>query len=79
MGLAVGGALAGWLLALYGYEANTELTASTLQGILMSFTLVPAVASILVAWVMRWYTLDQQKVEAVQAELQSAALCANVK
>lgn len=69
LGLAVGGALAGWLLAFYDYEANAELSERTLQGILLSFTLVPALTSIMVAWVMRWYTLDTQRVLDVQAQL----------
>jgi glycoside/pentoside/hexuronide:cation symporter, GPH family len=33
IGLALGGAIAGWLLSLYGYEANTVQTAHSLLGI----------------------------------------------
>lgn len=73
MGLAVGGALAGWLLAWYGYQANAELSTATLEGLQLSFTVVPALASVLVAVVMRWYTLDQRKVEDLQAQLKLAA------
>ncbi|UTA47171.1 MFS transporter [Simiduia sp. 21SJ11W-1] len=69
MGLAIGGALGGWLLAYYGYQANTALSERTLQGIVLSFTLVPALASILVAWVMRWYTLNEARMENIQAEI----------
>lgn len=69
MGLALGGALAGWLLAYYGYQADVMQTTQTQQGILISFTLLPAIGSLLVAWVMRWYTLDTQKLSHIQNEL----------
>jgi len=70
LGVAIGGALAGWLLAYYGYQADVEQTDSAKQGILLSFTVFPAVGSILVAWVMRWYTLDNIKVAQIHLELQ---------
>jgi GPH family glycoside/pentoside/hexuronide:cation symporter len=73
MGLALGGALAGWLLAYYNYSADLEQqTHSTQQGILLCFTLLPAIGSVLVACVMRSYTLDNQKVEQIQRELSLA-------
>ncbi len=74
LGVAVGGALAGWLLAYYGYQADVEQTDSTQQGILLSFTIFPALGSILVAWVMRWYTLDDKKVAEIHQTLQKQAL-----
>ncbi len=71
LGVAFGGAFAGWLLAYYGYQADVEQTESTKQGILLSFTVYPAFGSILVAWVMRWYVLDKKKVELIHSELNS--------
>ncbi|MCW8109139.1 glycoside-pentoside-hexuronide (GPH):cation symporter [Alteromonas ponticola] len=70
VGLAVGGALAGWLLAIYGYQPNV-FEASVAHGIIVSFCIFPAIASIAVAIIMRWYTLDSQKMESVQASLSS--------
>jgi len=72
MGIAIGGALAGWLLAFYGYQADVEQTQATKTGILISFTLWPAIGSFAVAWVMRKYTLTEQKVEQIQTELKLA-------
>lgn len=63
LGLAAGGAAAGWLLAGYGYQADAEQSAEALNGILTSFTLYPAVGSLIVAVVMCWYKLDARKVE----------------
>jgi GPH family glycoside/pentoside/hexuronide:cation symporter len=69
LGIAFGGALAGWLLAYYGYQADVEQSHTTKQGILLSFTLFPAIGSLLVAWVMRWYILDNAKVAQINREL----------
>jgi GPH family glycoside/pentoside/hexuronide:cation symporter len=74
LGVAIGGALAGWLLAYYGYQGDIEQSMTTQQGILTSFTLFPAIGSILVAWVMRWYILDAEKVESIHKSLQKNAL-----
>lgn len=70
LGVAIGGALAGWLLAYYGYQADIEQNETTKHGILISFTLFSALGSILVAFVMRWYTLDTDKVNTIHQELQ---------
>lgn len=73
LGVAIGGALAGWLLAFYGYQADVEQHESAQHGILISFTLFPAIGSILVAVVMRWYTLDNDKVESIHEALKNNA------
>lgn len=72
LGVALGGALAGWALAYYGYQADVEQTEATKSGILLSFTLYPAIGSLLVAVVMKWYILDDKKVEQIQSELNAA-------
>ncbi len=69
MGVAIGGALAGWLLAFYNYQADVEQTEATKQGILLSFTVLPALGSFIVAWVMRKYTLTEQQVVEIQGQL----------
>ncbi|MBY5993978.1 glycoside-pentoside-hexuronide (GPH):cation symporter [Ferrimonas balearica] len=63
LGLAVGGAAAGWLLAGYGYQPDSVQSPEATAGILISFTLYPAIGSLVVAVVMRWYKLDAHKVE----------------
>ena len=72
MGVAIGGALAGWLLAFYNYQPDVVQTEATKQGILLSFTVLPALGSFIVAWVMRKYTLTERQVVNIQAELKSA-------
>ncbi|RTE86291.1 MULTISPECIES: glycoside-pentoside-hexuronide (GPH):cation symporter [Gammaproteobacteria] len=69
IGIAIGGAIAGWWLALYGYQADQTQTAESQFGILVAFTVLPAICSILVAWVMRGYKLDQTRVLRISKEL----------
>ncbi|HET8816099.1 MAG TPA: glycoside-pentoside-hexuronide (GPH):cation symporter [Pseudidiomarina sp.] len=69
VGIALGGAIAGWWLALYGYQADQPQSTETQLGILIAFTVLPAIASLLVAWVMRGYTLTQQRVVKIAHEL----------
>lgn len=71
LGVAIGGAAAGWLLSGYGYQADAVQTPATLDGILLSFTVLPAICSILVAIVMRKYTLNNQMVDKIHLELNS--------
>ena len=72
VGLATGGALAGWLLALYNYQpgiSNTQVA----QGIVMSFCLGPALASLAVAYLMRGYALNNNRLDEIQQKLASGA------
>ncbi|WP_421132779.1 glycoside-pentoside-hexuronide (GPH):cation symporter [Alteromonas sp. A079] len=68
VGLALGGALAGWLLASFNYQPDAyEPTVAA--GIVAVFCFGPAIASIGVAIIMRWYTLDELKISSIQKTL----------
>ncbi|WP_416307924.1 glycoside-pentoside-hexuronide (GPH):cation symporter [Neptunicella sp. SCSIO 80796] len=69
MGLAIGGAVVGWLLAYYGYQADVQQTAEARQGILLCFTFYPAIGFMIVAWVMRRYRLNNAEINKIQDEL----------
>ncbi|QTH62763.1 MFS transporter [Psychrosphaera ytuae] len=69
LGVAIGGALAGWLLAFYDYQADQVQSVYTQQGILLCFSLFPAIGSVCAAFVMRWYNLTDDKVALIHAEL----------
>ena len=73
MGIAVGGALGGWLLAGIGYQADVTQTEETKAGLLLAFSLYPAIGSLIVAFVMRAYKLNTQKVDEITLELKRAA------
>ncbi|NVK57077.1 MAG: MFS transporter [Alteromonadaceae bacterium] len=65
LGIALGSAMAGWLLAFYDYQPAV-FDADVNQGIIQSFCLIPAVTSILVIVLMHWYKLDAQSVHRTQ-------------
>jgi GPH family glycoside/pentoside/hexuronide:cation symporter len=69
MGWTVGGAVAGWLLAAFGFHANVAQSALTLTGIRMMMSLLPAAASVVTAAAAMFYTLDAATSQRVQAEL----------
>ncbi|MFT5545328.1 glycoside-pentoside-hexuronide (GPH):cation symporter [Rheinheimera aquimaris] len=73
LGLALGGALAGWLLAFYQYQADSVQTTATQQGILLSFTVLPAIGSVVVALVMSRYRLRSNTVLDIHQQLQQRA------
>lgn len=74
LGLALGGAIGGWWLAFYDYIPDQAQTEITKQGILIAFALLPALASLLVAVVMRGYTLTQPKVQKINRVLQQQSV-----
>lgn len=73
IGIALGGAIAGWWLAFYNYQPDQLQSNETQMGILIAFTWLPAIASLLVAWVMRGYTLNRARVQQIARELEQNA------
>ncbi|MEY8712583.1 glycoside-pentoside-hexuronide family transporter [Mangrovibacter phragmitis] len=71
LGLAIGGAIIGWLLAFGGYSAGaTAQNSATLSIIIGLFTLVPAVCYLISAVVAkRYYTLKTPFLKKILAEL----------
>lgn len=70
-GMAVGGALLGWLLALYGYQPRAAVQAAdTIEGIAILFILIPALGHLLLAGMVQFYELDQRRCEEFHAVLE---------
>ena len=69
MGWAIGGGIAGWLLAFFGYRANVVQNAGTLFGIRLAVSLIPAAASLLTMLVIATYNLDAKLMDQIGAEL----------
>ncbi len=67
MGLSLGGALSGWLLAYYGYVANQEQTAFALKGIRWMMSVIPAIPFFLGVATLFLYKIDK-KTEIVMTE-----------
>lgn len=69
MGLALGGSVAGWCLAWFGYVANVEQTARSLFGIRLLFTAAPAMFALLSVAVMVMYPLKDSFVKQIELDL----------
>lgn len=69
IGLAIGGALAGWLLSYYGFVKDTVMTAQTKEGITLMFSVFPGVCAIFTAGVLLFYKLTDRQVAEIAEEL----------
>ena len=69
-GLTIGGGLSGWLLGLFGFVANVDQTDSSLLGIRLMFTVIPACFATMNALVLILYRLSDKQVEQIEIELE---------
>jgi len=70
-GLGIGGAIAGFLLAYIGYVANAEQTPRTLEGLVIIMSFIPAASKLLVVAILKFYPLDQQRLDEIQPLLKA--------
>ena len=69
-GLTLGGGLSGWALSLAGFVANVEQTETSLLGIRLMFTVIPACLVTLNACVLIFYSLSDKQVQQIEIELE---------
>ncbi len=69
MGVALGGGIIGWLLALFAFEPNTVPTAQSLLGIKLAFAAVPAVFAFTAVFFLLAYRLSDTKVLQIETDL----------
>ncbi|WP_252177671.1 MFS transporter [Endozoicomonas sp. 4G] len=63
MGLSVGGAVAMWALSLYGYESGgVKQSQEAIEGILYTFSIVPAIGFILTAVLIARFKLNSKTI-----------------
>lgn len=70
LGLAIGAAVTGWLLAYTGYEANVEQQASAIKGIKICFALLPSIFSIGIILAFSRYRLGEAEMNQLHSELE---------
>jgi GPH family glycoside/pentoside/hexuronide:cation symporter len=70
MGGALGGAITLWILAAYGFQANLDQTAESLNGIKMTLSIYPAVGAFVSALFILGYQLGDQFMDGVTADLE---------
>jgi glycoside/pentoside/hexuronide:cation symporter, GPH family len=68
-GWTIGGALAGWLLAYYGFKANVVQSMETQNGIRMMMSIIPAAGSILATVAAIFYKIDEPLMKKIEIEL----------
>lgn len=71
MGWTLGGAITGWLLYAYGFEANADQTVESLKGIRLLISIYPAIGALISALVLLIYKLSDSFMESVTADLES--------
>jgi GPH family glycoside/pentoside/hexuronide:cation symporter len=70
-GIAIGGGMAGWLLAFFGFVANTQQTPDTLNGIRLMMSFIPAIGSLIAAIAAFFYELDDETMKNIETDLQA--------
>nr|WP_294894419.1 MFS transporter [uncultured Pedobacter sp.] len=69
LGWTLGGALTGWLLAIYGFKANVIQTEDAQTGIRMMMSLIPAAGALISAIFIGFYKLSDSFMMTVSDEL----------
>ncbi|HAP83885.1 MAG TPA: MFS transporter, partial [Enterobacteriaceae bacterium] len=71
VGLAVAGAMVGFLLSWYGYDAGAKAQSeSALHGIVLLFTIIPGIGYLITAGVVRLLKVDRELMKTIQADLE---------
>ena len=70
IGWSLGGALTGWLLAYFGFEANTVQTIEAQTGIRLMLSWLPAIGAFLSVVLISFYPLTENKLEEVTTSLE---------
>jgi GPH family glycoside/pentoside/hexuronide:cation symporter len=71
IGLAIGAWVTGMLLTLFGYAANLQQSSSSLLGIRLSMSVIPAVMLVFAALLMQLYPLDDKLMVRIERDLKS--------
>ncbi len=63
--------MVGFLLSAYGYTAGaSQQSAQAINGIMMLFTLIPAIGYLITACVVRLLKVDRETMKTIQADLE---------
>jgi Na+/melibiose symporter-like transporter len=68
-GLSLGGFLAGWLLSVYGYQANVAQTDHALTGIRMLISIYPSILYLVIVGALLCYPISKKLNLQIQDEL----------
>ena len=68
-GTGVAGAITGWVLNIFGYQANVAQSPEALTGIVLLISVFPAVAALAAIIVFRFYVLDEEFLGRIEKDL----------
>lgn len=69
LGLTLGGALVGWVLSFYGFEAGVAQPEETMTGIRLIMSVFPAIFGLIGGAIMLFYPLDDKMMVTIEEEL----------
>jgi len=69
-GWGIGGALAGWLLAIFKFTPNVEQTAEAINGIKLMISVFPGILYMSCSILLFFYSIDKHTCELMEKELQ---------
>lgn len=69
-GWGIGGALAGWLLVLFNFEANAVQTETAINGIKLMVSVIPGILYMSCAALLYFYSIDKKTSLQMQADLE---------
>ncbi|WP_273369808.1 MFS transporter [Alistipes megaguti] len=69
LGWTLGGAVTGWLLGYYGFQANEVQSEEAVRGIRMMLSYLPAVGAFLSVILIGFYPLNERRVTAISRTL----------
>ena len=70
-GWGIGGALAGWLLAIFKFTPNIEQTESAITGIKLMISVFPGILYMSCAILLFFYSIDHKTCVVMQEELEA--------
>ena len=71
LGLAIAGAMVGFLLSWYGYDAGAKAqSADAINGIVLLFTVIPGIGYLITAGVVRLLKVDRETMKQIQSDLE---------
>ena len=72
-GIALGGGVAGWILAAFGFVANQTQTPESLNGIRLMMSIIPAIGSVIATIAIFFYPLDDKTMAKIEKEIAERA------
>jgi len=73
-GWGIGGALAGWLLAIFQFTPNTEQTETAITGIKLMISVIPGILYMSCAILLYFYTIDHDTCVIMKTDLDKRRL-----